>query len=90
MAWSALPLAYSIPQAYLDNLIECPRTVSWMERLASKVADVIQQGQPGKAQSLSIFGLVLRYTGFDLLVLLHGFRRLTYKPLSEYRPSFST
>lgn len=65
-----------IPSSWLNNLIEWPRTVSWMEQLAKNAVDAVQQGKPGKAQSLSVIGLLLRNTGFVLLVLLHGFRRL--------------
>ena len=65
-----------IPQAWLNNLIEWPRTVSWMEKLANNAVDAILHKKPGKAQSLSILGLALRNVAFMLLVLLHGFRRL--------------
>ena len=65
-----------IPKPWLDGLIEWPRTVSWMEILACKVATAIQQEKPTKAHKLSILYLAIRNMGFFLLVLVHGFRRL--------------
>lgn len=66
----------SIPQEWLDDLVEWPRTVSWMEGLALKAARAAQSGEPGPAHPLSIAGLVLRNAGFFVLVLVHGLRRL--------------
>lgn len=65
-----------IPQKWLDDLVEWPRTVSWMEGLAMEAARAAQSGVPGAARPLSIAGLVLRNAGFFLLVLAHGLRRL--------------
>jgi ADP-ribosylglycohydrolase len=65
-----------IPQPWLDDLVEWPRTVSWMEGLALKAAGAAQSGKPGFAHRLSIAGLALRNAGFFLLVLAHGLRRL--------------
>jgi ADP-ribosyl-[dinitrogen reductase] hydrolase len=66
----------AIPKQWLDDLIEWPRTISWMETLATKAATADQNGKPGKAHSLSITCLAIRNTGFFLLVLVHGLRRL--------------
>jgi hypothetical protein len=65
-----------IPQYLLDDLIEWPRTVTWMEALASKAARAANTGEPGTATHLSITGLLLRNVGFIVLVLMHGLRRL--------------
>lgn len=65
-----------IPKKWLDDLIEWPRTVSWMENLAIKAVTAAQNKKPGKAHSLSITCLAIRNMGFLLLVLMHGFRRL--------------
>lgn len=65
-----------IPQKWLDDLVEWPRTLAWMEGLAIKAASAAAGGKPGAAQPLSIAGLVLRNAGFFLLVLAHGLRRL--------------
>lgn len=65
-----------IPQPWLADLVEWPRTVLWMEGLAMEAARAAQSGKPGTARPLSIAGLVLRNAGFFLLVLAHGLRRL--------------
>jgi ADP-ribosyl-[dinitrogen reductase] hydrolase len=65
-----------IPQKWLDDLVEWPRTVFWMEGLALKAVSAAQSGEPGAAQPLSIIGLALRNVGFLVLVLMHGLRRL--------------
>lgn len=65
-----------IPQPWLDNLVEWPRSVSWIETLASKAVNGVQSGNTIKAHSLSLIGLAARNAGFMLLILTHGFRRL--------------
>ncbi|MDX8400675.1 MAG: ADP-ribosylglycohydrolase family protein [Gallionellaceae bacterium] len=65
-----------IPQKWLNDLVEWPRTVSWMEALSLKAAHAAQYREPGTAQHLSIVGLVLRNAGFFVLILAHGLRRL--------------
>jgi len=65
-----------IPRRWLDDLVEWPRTVPWMEALARKAARAAQVREPGTAHPLSIAGLTVRNVAFVLLVLAHGFRRL--------------
>ena len=65
-----------IPVKWTEDLIEWPRTCRWMEGLARKAAQAAQRGKRGKAHPLSIVGLALRNTGFFILVLMHGLRRL--------------
>ncbi len=65
-----------IPEKWIGNLVEWPRTVYWMESLAVKASHAAQSGQRGGAHPLSIVGLALRNAGFFVLVLLHGLRRL--------------
>lgn len=65
-----------IPRKWLDDLVEWPRTVSWMEGLAKKAVGAAQSGRPEAAHKLSIAGLLLRNAGFFMLVLAHGLRRL--------------
>jgi len=64
-----------IPSEWLDDLWEWPRTVTWMERLGTRLAEhgrfAIGGGEP-----LSLFKLLVRNLLFIVLVLLHGFRRL--------------
>lgn len=65
-----------IPRAWLDDLVEWPRTVRWMEGLGRKAAEAASGARPGAAQPLSIGALAVRNAGFLVLVLVHGFRRL--------------
>lgn len=65
-----------IPQKWIDDLIEWPRTCHWMESLALKAAHAAQNGERGAAHPLSIAGLALRNAAFFFLVLVHGLRRL--------------
>ena len=65
-----------IPVRWLQDLVEWPRTVAWIESLATKAAQVAQSGEPGRQQPLSLLKLALRNAGFFVLVLAHGLRRL--------------
>ena len=65
-----------IPEKWIGDLVEWPRTASWMESLARKAVDATQSGEPGAAQPLSIVGLALRNAAFFMIVLGHGLRRL--------------
>lgn len=65
-----------IPAKWLDDLVEWPRTVAWMETLARHAAHAASHGQPRQPHALSIPGLCLRNAGFTALVLCHGLRRL--------------
>lgn len=65
-----------IPEKWIADLIEWPRTVSWMESLAHKAAQASRLGERSAAHPLSIAGLALRNTVFFVLVLVHGVRRL--------------
>jgi ADP-ribosylglycohydrolase len=65
-----------IPAKWLDDLVEWPRTVSWMDRLARGAAYAASDRRAQQARPLSIAGLCLRNAGFMALVLAHGVRRL--------------
>lgn len=67
-----------IPPAWLNGLLEWPRSVKWMERLAERLADVrsTASADPPKPQSLFWPGLLLRNVLFLVVVLTHGVRRL--------------
>lgn len=67
-----------IPRKWLDDLVEWPRTVSWMEGLAHRAARAAQELEPSQSHPLSIIGLSVRNAGFFVLVLVHGLRRLFY------------
>jgi ADP-ribosyl-[dinitrogen reductase] hydrolase len=65
-----------LPQEWLGRLVEWPRTVAWMDRLARQLADVraglVSSGQP----PVSVIAVLSRNFFFMLVVLAHGFRRL--------------
>jgi len=61
-----------IPQKWLEDLWEWPRSVSWMERLGRQLAETNET----KALRLPVLGVILRNLVFLGIVLLHGFRRL--------------
>lgn len=65
-----------IPQEWLDNLWEWPRTVRWMEQLAMRLADRCSDGAVSGGVPVSAVKLLVRNVLFLALVLLHGFRRL--------------
>lgn len=61
-----------IPEKWIENLWEWPRSVSWMEKLGRQLAETNET----KALRLPIFGIILRNIVFLAVVLFHGFRRL--------------
>lgn len=61
----------AIPREWLDGLVEWPRSVAWMRRLAARLAE-----RAGGPQRLFWPALPARNALFLLVVLLHGFRRL--------------
>lgn len=65
-----------IPEIWLKNLSEWPRTVKWIEALGSQLARVSQEGIAERSLSLPVYGVLLRNLFFMLVVILHGVRRL--------------
>lgn len=72
---SAGPAA--IPIDWLDRLIEWPRSVAWMQRLADQLS-ASSNGHRNSNHSPSLFwpAVVARNALFLCIVLAHGFRRL--------------
>lgn len=67
----------AIPTRWLDDIIEWPRTVSWIERLGAAVSDVLDHPQAGSTLPvLPIPAVLLRNLVFLLIILAHGLRRL--------------
>jgi len=66
-----------IPNAWLDGVIEWPRTVSWIERLGVVLAKALDE-PTGKIEVpvCLVPGLLLRNLVFLATVLAHGVRRL--------------
>jgi ADP-ribosylglycohydrolase len=65
--------APAIPQRFLDELVEYPRSVKWMRRLAS---DLATKRQPRQRSIAFVPALLLRNLLFLAIVLAHGLRRL--------------
>ena len=65
-----------IPRDWLDGICDWPRSVSFMERVATRLAEQKQsQNSIGPAHCFWP-GLIPRNVFFLIVVLLHGFRRL--------------
>lgn len=65
-----------IPPKWVNNLLEWPRTVQWMEALGHRLAQVCETGKTQRAMPLPIYGIFLRNLCFLTIVLMYGFRRL--------------
>lgn len=64
----------AIPAEWLDGLIEWPRSVAWMRRLACRLAEARTSEQPVLPSVWP--ALLVRNIFFLIVVLSHGFRRL--------------
>jgi len=65
-----------IPAEWLRGLCEWPRTVDWMERLATQLANVRNSRTTARPLRLPVYGVLPRNLAFLAVVLAHGFRRL--------------
>jgi ADP-ribosylglycohydrolase len=66
---------HGIPTSWLDNIIEWPRSIDWIERLGEAVASS-KQSPAIQCPRYFVPGVLLRNLFFLLVVLAHGFRRL--------------
>jgi ADP-ribosylglycohydrolase len=67
----------AIPDNWLENIIEWPRTVAWTERLGAAVADALDHPQSSRmSPTCSAPAILLRNLFFLVVVLAHGLRRL--------------
>lgn len=64
-----------LPQDWVDNLIEWPRSVRWQRELAARLAASLEEDTPHKELPVNVAGILLRNLFFMMWVLLHGFRR---------------
>ena len=72
-----------IPEDWLRNIIEWPRSIGWIERLGSAVAAAFSGGSElPHCPGYFVPGIAIRNMLFLLVVLVHGFRRLA-PPYSE-------
>ena len=66
-----------IPAAWVDGIVEWPRSMRWLERLGVAVADSLEPDGPQVAPPAYFWpGIAARNFVFLCIVLLHGFRRL--------------
>ena len=65
-----------IPQEWLNALCDWPRTVSWIEKLGQRLAQMCFDETPRAALGLPFYGVPLRNAFFAAVVLAHGLRRL--------------
>lgn len=66
-----------VPQAWLDDIIEWPRSMGWLERLGDAVSRSLgEQKEELLAPRYFLPGILPRNVIFLLIVLAHGFRRL--------------
>ena len=65
-----------VPEEWLQGIIDRPRTIRWMERLANQLADVRETGKPQRALPLPILPIIIRNLLVLLIILGHGIRRL--------------
>lgn len=66
-----------VPRAWLEDIVEWPRSVRWLERLGEAVCLSLQDRQEHvRAPRYFVPGVLLRNVVFLLIVLAHGFRRL--------------
>ena len=65
-----------IPKEWLDDLIEWPQSVAWMERLGAQLAESLHAGEKRKPPSTAFVLQFCRNLLFTAVVLTHGFRRL--------------
>ncbi len=64
-----------IPQEWLNNLREWPRTKEWMRNLGKQLAAVCESGLPQSPTSLPFYGIILRNLFFLLIVFCHILKR---------------
>ncbi len=64
-----------IPQKWLDNLWEWPRTKNWMGRLGNQLAEVCKSDSPQSPLTLPFYGVIMRNFLFLVIVVFHGLRR---------------
>jgi len=65
-----------IPPAWLNGILDWPRSVRWMERLGERLAESLASGEPARPLPVFVPAIPLRNLLFLSVVLFHGFRRL--------------
>jgi len=65
-----------LPQHWLSNLWEWPRTLAWMQKPAENLAVAIESGQKQRSPGLPYSGVLPRNVFFAVVVIGHALRRL--------------
>ncbi len=65
-----------IPNRWLQNLWDWPRSVGWMEIVGQKLAQTGPHSPAKRAPFVNPIGVALRNPFFLVTVLIHGFRRI--------------
>jgi ADP-ribosyl-[dinitrogen reductase] hydrolase len=65
-----------IPAEWLGGIIDWPRSVGWVERLAGRLADGKWRSTPQRPEPLAVWALPARNAAFLAWVLVHAGRRL--------------
>jgi ADP-ribosyl-[dinitrogen reductase] hydrolase len=65
-----------LPAEWISHLVEWPRNVAWMDRLARRLSEVQAESFPAGQAPVSIIAVLSRNLLFMLVVLAHGFRRM--------------
>ncbi|MHC4676717.1 MAG: ADP-ribosylglycohydrolase family protein [Planctomycetota bacterium] len=65
-----------IPDKWMNNLWEWPRTIRWMRQLGQQLDIVLKSARAGPPPRLPIIGILLRNLLFSGIVLFHAFRRM--------------
>ena len=65
-----------IPFEWLNNILEWPRSVAWMERLGTQLDFSTRSNAQDRPATLPVWAVLPRNLFFLLVVLYHGFRRL--------------
>ncbi|MFC1828629.1 ADP-ribosylglycohydrolase family protein [Thermodesulfobacteriota bacterium] len=65
-----------IPAAWLDGIIEWPRSIQWIERLGVTLAKTLDGDQELSCPGYFAPGIIPRNVFFLIVVLFHGLRRL--------------
>jgi ADP-ribosylglycohydrolase len=65
-----------IPDKWMNNLWEWPRTIRWMRQLGQQLDIVLKSARAKTPLRLPLIGILLRNLLFAAIVLFHAFRRM--------------
>lgn len=71
--------ATRIPQELIEGIVEWPRSIGWLRRLADRLHRQAQTVEPSKALPLFWPAILPRNLAFLFVVLAHGFARLLFR-----------